>query len=45
MNVGTGVRLAASVSYRYLANPEIPGLDSAAVSGVAGGIAVKVGTF
>jgi hypothetical protein len=45
MNVLPAVRLALSGSYRYLGNPELPGLGSRAVSGLAAGFAVKVGTF
>ena len=45
MNLSRSVHLAATASYRYLANPELPRLDSGAVSGVGGGLALEVGSF
>jgi hypothetical protein len=45
LNLSDSVRLAATASYRYLANPELPSLDSAAVSGAAAGMALKLGSF
>ena len=45
MNLSHSVHLAATASYRYLANPDLPRLDSGAVSGLAGGLAVEVGAL
>jgi hypothetical protein len=45
MSVLPALRLALTGSYRYLSGPDLPGLDSATVSGVAAGVAVRVGTF
>ena len=45
MSLSRSVHLAATASYRYLANPELPRLDSGAVSGVGGGLALEVGSF
>jgi hypothetical protein len=45
MNLSRSVHLAASASYRHLANPDLPRLDSAAVSGVGGGLSLEVGSF
>jgi hypothetical protein len=44
-NLSRSVRLAAIASYRYLSGPDVPLLDSAAISGVSGGMVVKVGAF
>ena len=45
MNLSRSVHLAATASYRYLANPELPRLDGSAASGVGGGLALEVGSF
>ena len=45
MNLSRSVHLAATASYRHLATPELPRLDSGAVSGVGGGLALEVGSF
>ena len=45
MNVTRSVRLAVSGSYRYVAVPELAGLEHATLSGVAGGVALKIGAF
>ncbi len=45
MNLASMVRLALSGSYRYVAPSGLAALDGVAVSGLAGGIALKIGAF
>ena len=45
LNVMRHLRNAANVSYRFVGDTDKPGMASSDISGVAAGLALKVGSF